>query len=264
MFLPADHTFAVCAYGESPFLGECIQSLRAQTVGTNIVVVTSTPSQYIESVCAQFACPVVVNEGEAGIAGDWNFAVRTAGTPLVTIAHQDDVYRPHYAEEALRMLNQAEQPLLYFTDYGELREGHEVLDNRLLRVKRFLLRGLKNPAHAARKGVRRRALSLGCSICCPSVTLVTSVFEQPLFRSDFRSNLDWQAWEYLSRLDGSFVYNPQVLMLHRIHEDSETSKLIQDQSRRAEDLAMLKKFWPEPLARIINVAYAKGQDSNAS
>ena len=38
------HTFAVCAYGESPYLEECVQSLLAQKVRTRILIATSTPN----------------------------------------------------------------------------------------------------------------------------------------------------------------------------------------------------------------------------
>lgn len=77
-----------------------------------------------------------------------------------------------------------------------------------------------------------------------------------------RSNLDWEAWERISRLDGSFVYDDKILMYHRIHEGSETSALIRNNTRTAEDLAMLEKFWPVPVARLINVFYSLGQRSN--
>jgi len=33
-FKPQDHTFAICAYKESPYLRECIESLKKQTVAT--------------------------------------------------------------------------------------------------------------------------------------------------------------------------------------------------------------------------------------
>ena len=36
-----DHTFAICAYKESPFLQECIESLKKQTIATNIIMTTS-------------------------------------------------------------------------------------------------------------------------------------------------------------------------------------------------------------------------------
>lgn len=45
------HTFAVCAYGESPYLEECVQSLLAQKVRTRILIATQLPNHiYMELV----------------------------------------------------------------------------------------------------------------------------------------------------------------------------------------------------------------------
>ena len=42
-----DHTWALCAYGESPYLEECIRSLERQTVRSRILISTSTPSPWL-------------------------------------------------------------------------------------------------------------------------------------------------------------------------------------------------------------------------
>lgn len=262
MFQRSDHTFAVCAYGKSPFLEDLLSSLAAQEVPTSTLVATSTPNRLIESLCDKYGLPLHVNHGPGGIAGDWNFTVSLAKTPLVTIAHQDDVYLPRYSRVALESLSQRPDATLHFTDYGELRDGVRVDDNRLLAIKHMLLTPLKSRALSRYAFVRRRALSCGCPICCPSVTLVRGAFSEPLFNNHFGANLDWETWERLSLVPGSFVYAPEILMLHRIHEESETSHLIQDNRRTQEDLEMLCRFWPRPLARTINRVYSTGQKSN--
>lgn len=264
MYSSSDHTFVVCAYGKSQYLAECLRSLAQQSVKTNVIVSTSTPNDEIRRASEEFGYPLFVNEGEPGIAHDWNCAIEHCSTPLVTIAHQDDVYEPEYAESMLAKVNVSEQPLIYFTGYGELRESGKVTDNQLLNIKRLLLKPLESPARATSKLVRRRCLSLGSPICCPSVTYVLPNLNKPLFRKGFKSDLDWEAWEKFSRQDGSFVYDPRVLMWHRIHEGSETSALIKDDTRTKEDLAMLSKFWPTPIARLVNHFYAKGQNSNGA
>ena len=261
-FTPQDHTFAVCAYGESPYLDECVRSLLAQTVRTNIIMATSTPNALIEDVAARYDLPLYVSGNKPGICSDWNHAVSRAGTPLVTIAHQDDTYAPRYAQTALERMSMVERPLIFFTNYGELRDGNEVDDNRLLRIKRMLLRPISRRGSSDKVRVKRRILSMGSAICCPSVTLNMGVLPDPPFVSTMKSNLDWEAWERFSRLEGSFVYSEDILMHHRIHEESETSNLIKDNTRTAEDLAMLEKFWPRPVARLINKVYASGQKSN--
>ena len=69
-----NHTFAICAYKESPYLEECITSLMEQTVKSEIFIATSTPNKYIDDIAAKYNLKVYVNEGESGITQDWNFA----------------------------------------------------------------------------------------------------------------------------------------------------------------------------------------------
>ena len=76
-----------------------------------------------------------------------------------------------------------------------------------------------------------------------------------------KGGLDWDAWERLSRISGAFCYESQVLMYHRIHEDSETSHIIADDTRTNEDLAMLERFWPKPVAKLINRFYSESLKS---
>ena len=36
----SDHTFVICAYKESPFLEDCILSLKKQSIRSHIILVT--------------------------------------------------------------------------------------------------------------------------------------------------------------------------------------------------------------------------------
>lgn len=263
MFTVNDHTFAICAYGESPFLEECVCSLEQQTLRTNLLMATSTPNELIRGVAERHNIKLFVNDANPGIASDWNFALSCAETPLVTLAHQDDVYAAPYAEHALSRLDSCSDPLIYFCDYGELRNGRFESEASILQVKRKLLGRLEHCGGASKKtSIKRSTISLGNAICCPAVTYNLPLLPSPPFIPGLKSNLDWEAWERFSRLPGSFVYEPEVLMYHRIHGGSETSHLIHDNTRTAEDLAMLKKFWPAPVASLINLAYNRGQASN--
>lgn len=46
-------------------------------------------------------------------------------------------------------------------------------------------------------------------------------------------------------LIGKVAFNlfPEILMFHRIHEQSETTNMIEDQTRTREDLEMYELFW---------------------
>lgn len=254
------HTFAICAYKESPYLEECIQSLKKQTIESNIVMATSTPNDTITSLGEKYHIPVYVNEGESGIAGDWNFAYSCASTEYVTIAHQDDIYLPDYAERIVEKLEQTENPLIAFSDYAELK-GEIAYDNTMnLKIKRFLLHKLKR--NGEKRSRKRSALRLGNGICCPSVTFVRKNMLTPVFASHFRSNVDWQTWERISEQDGAFVYCDDILMYHRIHDGSETSAVIGENLRTKEDYEMFCKFWPKWVAKIITKVYSLSEKSN--
>lgn len=256
------HTFAVCAYGESPYLEECIRSLLRQTQRTQILIATSTPNSYIFSVVGKYDLPLYVNNGKKGLAGDWNFAYHCAETPLVTLAHQDDIYYENYGEDVRAALNTCHHPLIAFTDYHELRDGVTVTKNRLLGVKRLMLTPMKVHSLWKSRIIRRRILSFGSAICCPSVTLVKENLGDFAFRNNMKSNIDWQAWEEISRQKGEFAYVSHPCMAHRIHQESTTSGLLEINGRREEDLYMYRKFWPEWAARAIEHFYQSSEKSN--
>jgi len=255
------HTFAICAYGESPFLKACINSLMNQTASGRIIMITSTPNRYIKEISEQYKIPLYIN-AEGGIVQDWNFAYRKADTPYVTITHQDDIYLPDYRSHLLSVLASEEMPLIYFTDYVEIRDGKKVISNSLLRVKRAMLLPLRFKKLRHSKFVRRRILSLGSPICCPSVTFIKRNIPEEPFTVGFRSDEDWEAWERLSKLSGGFIYDPRKNVAHRIHEKSETSLILQDNVRITEDYLMFCKFWPVFIAKILAKIYSASEKSN--
>ncbi|MDD4698758.1 MAG: glycosyltransferase [Oscillospiraceae bacterium] len=262
-YTSADHTFVVCAYKESSYLDECLRSLEAQTVKSNIIISTSTPSEYIDRIAEQHGVSVYVNGGDKGLGLDWNFGYSCAKTPIITLAHQDDVYEKEYCKKALLYINKSKHPLIFFTDYSEIRNGNIVHDNKLLKIKRFLLMPMRVRAFQKSRWIRRRVLSMGCPICCPSVTFFAPNLPKVIFDKKYLSNADWQAWEKFSKLKGDFLYCfSKPLMYHRVHEESTTSDIIGNNQRTQEDFAMYCKFWPRFIAKMLIKPYSKSQESN--
>ena len=256
------HTFVICAYKESSYLEECVKSLKNQNQLSNILMVTSTPNEYIEKISRKYGIELKINTGQGGIVQDWNFAYRQCKTPYITIAHQDDIYFKDYAARAIKMLEQSKKPLIYFSDYCEIRNGQRVTSNRLLQVKRILLFPLRGRLFKGSTFVRRRSLSLGSAICCPAVTYAANNLPDPVFTVRYRSDEDWEAWERISKLKGDFLYDSTIQMGHRIHEESETSKAISNNTRSQEDLETLELFWPKWMAKLLMRQYVKSQNSN--
>jgi CRISPR/Cas system-associated endonuclease/helicase Cas3 len=117
------HTFAICAYQDSPYLEACIRSLKHQSVGTKIILCTSTPSPYIRQLTERYGLPYYVREGKSDIQADWNFACEKADSRLVTIAHQDDIYHKNYVKYMQRCWEKYPDTTVFTTDCAIIKNG---------------------------------------------------------------------------------------------------------------------------------------------
>ena len=252
-----EHTWVICAYGESEYLESCIQSLKSQDLHSQIICYSSTPLESIQGLCRAYDIPFFTSDG-GGIGKDWNAAMSCTQTRFVTIAHQDDIYEPDYLHKILDKMDSSS--LIAFSDYVEEKQGIRIPANLNLKIKRMMLGTLAMFPFS--RFWRNRVLSLGNPICCPAVTYNRELLADFVFDEQMKVSLDWYAWYQISQYDGKFTYLPEKLMCHRIHQDSETSKTIADQSRTKEDLFMYSLFWPKWIATIINKFYAYSQKSN--
>ena len=257
------HTFVVLAYKESKFLEECIKSTLNQSVKTNVVIATSTPNDYIDSLAKKYKLKVIVNKGKKhGIGYDFDFAKNAAKTELVTVAHQDDIYDYTYAEEMIKGYEKQPKSLIIFPDYYEIKHDKKVYKNTNLKIKRVLLLLLRIHGISNLKFVKRSALRFGCAISCPSVTFVNKNCPKNVFSSDLKCNIDWVAWEKLSKEKGYFYFIPKCLMGHRIYSESTTSEVLKNDGRSIEDYKMFCKFWPSFIAKILTKVYKNAEKSN--
>lgn len=255
-----NHTFVICAYKESKYLEDCIKSVLAQNVKSNVIISTSTPNVHIKTLAEKYDLPIFINEGKAGIGQDWNFGINNIKTDYVTIAHQDDIYNPDYLEEIVKKLERGIDFVIAFTDYREIKNSDKIDLTTNLKIKKMLLLPLK--IFSKSKIIKRRALSMGCSICCPSVTINTKITGKNPYKTNLKCDLDWDTWYEMTKYKGRFLYINKELMLHRIHEESETSNLIENNIRLEEDLIMLNKFWPKPIAKFIMKFYKQAIKTN--
>lgn len=257
------HSFAVAAYGESPYVRACLESLQAQTLSSDIVIATSTPNRAIAELASEFNAALIIGQSSGGIASDWNRALTAPTTSLVTVAHQDDLYHPRYAESAVGAIDRVPGALLAFTGFDELCINGARAANINLRIKRAMTALAFAGSDQIDVAWRKRALlALGNPICCPSVCFNRDAIPDFRFSDRFRSNLDWEAWAELADRNGSFVHLRQKLVSHRVHPASETSRVINDRSRDREDRAMLDRFWPQPAAALLARFYRLSYHAN--
>jgi glycosyltransferase involved in cell wall biosynthesis len=248
------HTFCVLAYRESAYLEACLQSLASQTVKSKIMICTSTPNEYVFALAKEYQIECRINPVSAGIGSDWNFAYRSADTPYVTLAHQDDIYLPEYTEHCVQGM--ADNTLLAFTDYAQLINGKPSKWRPVVFIKRILVIPFWFFPRISQQTGKKMIFMLGNPVSCPSVMLNKRLLGDSFcFNENMKTNMDWLAWLELAAGPGDFFRVPRVLIYHRTHAASATSQTIGDQQRLSEDIFMFEKIWGHRIARIIMSIY---------
>lgn len=255
------HTFVVLAYKESIYLEKCIESVLNQKYKSDVLIATSTPNEFISKMAKKYNLKIIENKGKKGIGADFDFALSCGKTELVTIAHQDDIYDYDYSYEIVEKYKKHKNSLIIFPDYYEIKSDRKVNTNTNLRIKRILLFPLR--INGKYKFFKRFCLKFGDAICCPSVTFNTNKVSTPLFDNSMKCDIDWHAWETLSKRNGEFSFINKKLMGHRVHEGSTTTEILKDNIRTKEDVQILKRFWPSFIAKIIAKIYKNSERSNA-
>lgn len=256
------HTFVVLAYKESDKLEQCIKSVLNQSLKTNVVIATSTPNVYIKNIAKKYNLKIKINKGEKGIGKDFDFATNCVNSKLVTVAHQDDIYDYDYAKKVVEAYDKYPKSTIIFTDYYEIKNGKKVYTSKNLKIKRILLLPLRIRPLSKYKFIKRLVLRFGNSISCPAVTYVKDNVPEEKFSSNLRCDVDWDAWEKLSKIDGNFIFIKDKLMGHTISLETTTTEIINSGIRTKEDLEVFKKFWPTFMAKFINNFYKNSEKSN--
>lgn len=255
------HTFAICAYKESPYLERVIKALMKQTVKSNIIMCTSTPCGYISNMAEKYDIPLYVRDGASDIRDDWNFAYDQAKTQFVTIAHQDDEYHEEYAGHLKAMIEKYDGDfLMFYSGYKPIKDGQVVTDINC-RIRRFLRWPMRIRVFNKVRWIKKLTLSLGNSICCPAATYNKEQLGDSMFTSDMKFNIDWDTFYKLAKMKGRFAYVDKTLTYYRVHDGATSKEFIDNSGRVVEDTAMFEKFWPRWMAKLIMKFYKKAYDT---
>lgn len=251
------HTFVICAYGQSPYLEACVRSLRGQTVPSQILCATSTPTPYISGIMDRYRIPVIVREGVSDIQDDWNFALAQGEGQFVTLAHQDDMYGRRYVEELVGAFERWPDMTLFMSDAVTVRHGRMERFGMKELVKKILRLPLRLHSLADREWVKLGALKLGNPVMCPSCAYRKNYLPDPIFHSELRYALDWDCLVDMAKWPGRFICVEKPLLFYRVHEGATTKACIENHQREREEKKMFERFWPEPVADLLMRFYRK-------
>lgn len=259
------HTFAVCAYKDSPYLEECLRSVTSQTVKSEVICCTSTPSSYIRELTARYQVPLYVRDGASNIREDWMFAYGKAQGRFVTIAHQDDRYRSDYAEKLLKAWKKYPDLLLFASDYltirmtekeGKMKAIPEPF-NMVWLVKKILRLPLRFHFWRTAPGSSGAVSGLAIrSAVRPARTIKNRLGTICSIRSMIFA-LDWDNLYELAGKKGRFICSEKPLIAYRVHAAATTKACIEDNRRPADEMAMFRKMWPDWMVKILMHFYRK-------
>ena len=178
---------------------------------------TSTPNDFAKGFAEKYNLSLYINNGEKVIGQDWNLGVSNVKTDYVTVAIKM-IYTNQLIQKRLKkQIEKGKDFVLAFTDYREIKNGEEIPLTKNLKIKKILLFPLK--FFRKSKFIRRRSLSLGSAICCPSVTVNKKVTSENPYQTKLKCDLDWDTWDKYSIYKEGFLYISKELMFHRIHEE---------------------------------------------
>lgn len=249
------HTFVVPTANKSPYLETCLQSLKKQTVKSKIIITTSKPFNGIKDIAKKYNAKLIIFKNHKNIANDWNRAINKSDSNYVTLAHQDDIYDKNYnyeIQKSLKIYNK-NFPSIIFTDYSDFRDNKISRSLKIWIKKIILLIFYFNRNIIIKKNMKKKLVSFGSPIPCPTVTFNNDY--NIYFNEKFWVNIDWDLWIRLSNRKGSFLYIKKKLLLHRIHSKSETSKALKDGKRIKEDKILFNKLWPKPISYVLTYIY---------
>ncbi|HLU38759.1 MAG TPA: glycosyltransferase [Planctomycetota bacterium] len=180
---------------------------------------------------------VVENQRALGIPGNWNRCAELVRTEFFCIAHQDDVYAPHFARVLLTALTQNPRAAAAHCRARAIDAEGRPAPSLSERYKERFWRRLP-PVEDAARGFRR--LYAGNYVCCPSLVYRTAAFRAVgAFDTHFRFAPDW---EWLLRCCAKGLELAAVgrtLLSYRRHEAQATRHHARSLQRYREEHAVL-------------------------
>lgn len=183
-----------------------------------------------------------------GLAGCWNTCIERSWGEWVHILHQDDLVLPGFYETLRSRISANSEARAAFCRHAQCDEdGHWLCISQLHRNQPGILENFLE------------ALGVRQLIETPSIVVIRSCYEQlGGFRNDLSFTLDWEMWLRIAS-HFSFLFEPNIMALFRVHQISETSRLVQEAEDVRDIIKMLEitEFYQKPCHAPTITALAK-------
>lgn len=202
-------TIVIPCYNQSAFLGDCLESLRAQTYPfwTAFVVDDgSTDGQAIGSIISKFGdprCTLLQHSSNKGLAASRNTGFSTSVTPYVVPVDSDDMIAPNYLEYAAGIFGKDDHVDCVFADFKLFGAREEIRKYSLLDDSAFARVQWIPGAGVAMRRTLWEAVGGYC--------------EAPELRY---GNEDWDFWLGAAQVGFRAAHVPEPLYYYRQHAES--------------------------------------------
>ena len=237
-------TFAIPYYRGLDYLKKAIQSLLDQcNPNWCAVVVDDRGGEDAESTVREFAdsrIRYVRNEGNLGLAGNWNTALSLAETDLVTIFHSDDELESNYVDLMLELMSRYPNAVAGHCRTRVIDQDGQPLWSLPDEVKKIIRPGgTDDIITSGEKGLL--SITKGAWIFCPTLCFRRSMLPPGGFSARWKFVLDVDLMSRILFDGGTIVGTPVVGYRYRRHLTNQTALLTESTVRFQEEFDHLSE-----------------------
>jgi glycosyltransferase involved in cell wall biosynthesis len=208
-------TVVIAAYNSAHYIGQTLDSVKAQTFTDYEVIVVNDGSHdraELERIIDSHPLPIVyLSQENKGVSAARNAAIRFARGKFYAQIDADDQWTPDYLEVQLAVLNDNADVTLVYPNATIIGDG---FDGTVEFMKISPSEGDVNFESL----VRQKCVVMTCVTAHMSTIREAGMFDETL-----RSCEDFDLWLRIAKNGGRIVYHRRPLVLYRRHEGSLSS-----------------------------------------
>lgn len=236
-------TLAVPFYSNVAFLKKAVESALAQTSDKFRILISDDcgPDGPEAAKYASTLDPKKVSyvrqPKNLGLAGNWNYCMAAAQTPLVTLLHADDMLEPGYVEAMLKAAEeQPDAALIHCSARIVDAEGRDTFSfpdfyKKIVAPKTSGLSTISGDEGLA-------GLMKGCYIMCPTVCYRPALLGAHKFSATWKQVVDLDYYANVLFAGLKIIGIPESLYCYRRHGSNQTSLLTASLVRFEEEVAL--------------------------
>ncbi len=236
-------TIAIPCYRPNlDYLEQAINSVMNQSLDCYELLIVDgdeTPNQELQKLAMKYkniSLRYIYNTNDRTMAGNWNFAITSSQTDLVTLLHSDDLLCADYILKMKSLADSSPDVSAFFCGATIVDEASKKMTSFPDLVKNFIRPRTKFIALQGEQGII--SLLKGCYIFCPTICYRKSLLGKCVFNKKWKMVTDFQFYIDLLVVGKKILGVHDKLYCYRRHKENQTSKLTVTCDRFTEEVAI--------------------------